>query len=165
MRGGSPKLRIPKSNDTLRCVILPIGALLFLCLLYIFQGSSFNGGDAIQQLKRYSFSGETFMAANKRNDSLAVQLAPGQSVQGFSVAGTYYVPEKSWSGKTVNREERYTFYVMPTISHPPFMIALPDIQNEGVSRDIYDDGMFEAETHWLFEHILNGKDGCRRSII
>jgi hypothetical protein len=70
----------------------------------------------------------------QKEESLAVKLSAGQSVQGFTVSGTYYVPEQSWSGKTVQREQRYTFYVMPTISHPPFMIALPDIQNEGVSR-------------------------------
>jgi hypothetical protein len=61
----SPKLRGPKSNDTLRCVILPIGAILFLCLLYVFQGSKFNASDALQEIRRTAQNGETFMAANK----------------------------------------------------------------------------------------------------
>jgi len=80
------------------------------------------------------------------------------------VSGIYKREVESWSGKPKYTDEKYTFFVTPTISTPPFFIAVPDIQVEGVSRDIFDDGMFEPETHYLFEYILlSEENGCRKT--
>jgi len=152
-------------SQSLWILLTLLVVFFFFMLLYTMQRTAkseeknFDGS-----LIKFFVSQNSFMAKNRKNESMGVMIQPGQSIQGFTVFGTYYTEEESWSNKKILKEQKYMFYVMPTVSNPPFFIALPDIQNEGVSKDIYDDGMFEAETHYLFEHILLGPDGCRNSI-